>query len=64
LLNATLTRGHVDDRRPVPGLLQGLRGKIFGDRGYVSQKLAAQLLEDFGIEFFAKPRRGMKNNRN
>lgn len=25
--------------------------------GYVSQKLANQLLEDFGIQFFAKPRR-------
>jgi hypothetical protein len=32
-----------------------------GDRGYVSAKLATQLLEDFGIHFFAKPRRNMKN---
>lgn len=31
------------------------------DRGYVSQKLATQLLEDLGIQFFAKPRRNMKN---
>ncbi|WP_313931763.1 transposase [Nostoc punctiforme] len=36
-------------------------GKIFGDRGYVSEKLASQLLEQFGIQFFAKPRRNMKN---
>ena len=61
LLNVTLTPGNVDDRCPVPSLMQGLFGKIFGDRGYVSQKLAAQLLEEFGIEFFAKPRRDMKN---
>lgn len=61
LLNVTLTPGNVDDRRPVPLLLQGLRGKIFDDHGYVSQKLAAQLLKELGIEFFAKPRRDMKN---
>ena len=61
LLNAQLTPGNVDDRRPIPDLLQGLFGKFFADRGYVSQKLANQLLEEFGIQFFAKPRRNMKN---
>ena len=61
LLNVHLTPGNVDDRRPVPELLQGLFGKIFADRGYVSQKLAAQLLQEWGIQFFAKPRRNMKN---
>ncbi|AFZ28686.1 transposase IS4 family protein [Gloeocapsa sp. PCC 7428] len=61
LLNVTITPGNVDDRQPVPDLLSQLFGKIFADRGYVSQKLAAQLLEDFGIQFFAKPRRNMKN---
>lgn len=61
LLNVTLTPGNIDDRQPVPNLLSKLFGKIFGDRGYVSQKLADQLLEDFGIQFFAKPRRNMKN---
>ena len=54
LLNATLTPGNIDDRIPVPDLLSGLFGKIFADRGYVSQKLASQLLEEFGIQFFAK----------
>jgi hypothetical protein len=61
LLNVTLTPGNVDDRSPVPSLLKNLSGKIFADRGYVSQKLTAQLKEEFGIEFFAKPRRDMKN---
>jgi len=61
LLNAQLTPGNVDDRRPIPDLLQSLFGKFFADRGYVSQKLANQLLEEFGIQFFAKPRRNMKN---
>jgi Transposase DDE domain len=57
LLNVHLTPGNVDDRHPIPDLLQGLFGKIFADRGYVSQQLATQLLEEFGIQFFAKPRR-------
>jgi hypothetical protein len=61
LLNVTLTPSNVDDRQPVPDLLSQLFGKIFGVRGYVSQKLADQLLVDFGIQFFAKPRRNMKN---
>ena len=50
LLNVHLTPGNVDDRRPVPELLQGLFGKIFADRGYVSQSLAAQLLEELEIQ--------------
>lgn len=61
LLNVTLTPGNIDDRQPVPDLLTQLFGKIFADRGYVSQKLATLLLEDFRIQFFAKPRRNMKN---
>lgn len=61
LLNFTLTPGNTDDRKPVPHLLQECFGKAFADRGYVSKKLATQLLEDFGIAFFAKPRRNMKN---
>lgn len=52
LLNVTLTPGNIDDRQPVPDLLSHLFGKIFADRGYVSQKLASQLLE-FGVQFFA-----------
>ena len=61
LLNMTLTPGNTDDRKPVKELLQGLFGKIFADRGYVSKKLALELLQACGIEFFAKPRRNMKN---
>lgn len=61
LLNLQLTPGNVDDRKPVPDLLKSLFGKVFADRGYVSQKLATQLFEQLGIEFFAKARRNMKN---
>ncbi|MEM1281789.1 MAG: IS982 family transposase [Cyanobacteria bacterium P01_H01_bin.152] len=61
LLNIQVTPGNSDDRRPVCDLLKGLYGKVFADRGYVSKALAKQLFETFGIEFFAKPRRNMKN---
>ncbi|AUC61256.1 IS982 family transposase [Cyanobacterium sp. HL-69] len=61
ILNMSLTPGNVDDRKPVTELLETLWGKVFGDRGYVSAKLATELLEEYGIEFFAKPKRNMKN---
>lgn len=61
LLNLTLTPGNTDDRKPLAQLLKVLFGKVFADRGYVSSRLAQQLLQTWGIEFFAKPRRNMKN---
>jgi transposase len=61
LLNVHITPGNVDDRQPVLNLLKSLFGKVFADRGYVSQVLSEKLLHDFGIEFFVKPKRNMKN---
>lgn len=61
LLNVLLTPGNVDDRQPVPRLLQRLFGKVFGDRGYVSQKLALQLWQHAGIQLVTKLKRNMKN---
>jgi hypothetical protein len=37
LLNFYITAGNTDDRRPVPYLARKLFGKLFGDKGYVSQ---------------------------
>lgn len=61
LLNVQITPGNTDERKPVPNLLRSLFGKVFADRGYVSQSLAQRLFHELGIEFFAKPRRNMKN---
>lgn len=61
LLNITVTPGNTDDRKPVLNLLKGLTGRVFADGGYVSKKLAKDLLDTFGIHFFAKPRRNQKN---
>lgn len=62
ILNITITPGNVDDRKPVLDLLRGIFGKVFGDRGYVSKSLAEKLLKDYKINFFAKPKRNMKNH--
>lgn len=61
LLDFTLTPGNIDDRQPVPKLLQQLFGKVFADKGYVSQKLAKRLLETVGVQLITKLRRNMKN---
>ena len=55
-----LTPGNTDDRTPVPKLLQQLFGKVFADKGYVSQKLAKQLLNTAGIQLITKLKRNMK----
>lgn len=61
LLNIQLTPGNTDDRRPVDTLLATVGGKVFADRGYVSQPLASRLLRTLGIHFVTKLRRNMKN---
>ncbi len=61
LLNLALTPGNVDDRRPVPRLVKRLFGKIFADKGYVSQPLCQQLLETLGLQLITKLKSKMKN---
>jgi hypothetical protein len=56
-----LTPGNVDDRRPVPRLVQRLFGTLFGDRGYISQQLAADLFINHGLHLITKPRKNMRN---
>jgi len=62
LLKVVLTPGHVDDRKPVPSLTQGLFGKLFGDRGYISKDLAKHLRETFDVQLITKLRKNMKNH--
>ena len=59
ILNFVLTSGEVDDRKPVPDLLQGLFGKVFGDKGYISAALFEQLFAQ-GIELITRLKKGMK----
>jgi len=55
-----LTAGNVDDRKPVPDLMKTLIGKLFGDKGYISQKLSDQLLKQ-GIQLVTRIKKNMKN---
>ena len=61
LLNAIVTPGNTDDRQPVGELLGGMFGNVFGDRGYISQALCAQLRQESKIHLTTKVRRKMKN---
>jgi Transposase DDE domain len=60
LLAFTLTPGNVDDREPVPTLTTDLFGKLFGDKGYLSQALFKELY-DQGVQLITGIRSNMKN---
>lgn len=61
LLNVLLTPGNVDDRKPVPKLVRRLFGKVFGDKGYISNDLYQLLLNTFGVQLVTKLRSNAKN---
>ena len=61
ILQFCITPGNVDDRKPVPGLSKKLFGKLFGDKGYLSQALAKRLREMFDLHLITKLRKNMKN---
>jgi hypothetical protein len=60
LMGCYLTPGNVDDRRPVPHMVKDLWGKLFGDKGYISQALAA-LLQGQDLQLITKLKKNMKN---
>ena len=60
LLACQLTPGSVDDRKPLPDLAKTLWGKLFGDKGYISQPLFEQLFSQ-GLELITSIRKNMKN---
>jgi hypothetical protein len=60
LLPFTLTPGNIDERAPVPQFAKQLFGKLFGDKGYLSQPLAKQLANLFGVELITPRRKNMK----
>lgn len=60
ILAFALTPGNTDDRKPVPEMAKSLMGKLFGDKGYVSQALFEQL-QATGLELISRRRNNMKN---
>lgn len=59
ILGMRLTPGNVDDRQPVPAMVGRVWGKLFGDKGYLSQTLSARLLMQ-DLQLITKVRKNMK----
>ncbi len=60
LLALKLTLANVDDRVPVPEMIQTLFGKLFGDKGSISQPLF-ELLFERGVQLITKLKKNMQN---
>ena len=63
ILSFCITQANVDDREPLKneGFLKDIFGKLFGDKGYISEKLQKLLFVD-GIELITSIRNNMKNS--
>ena len=63
IINFAFTEANGDDRQPLISgkLLKEIWGKLFGDRGYISQNLFLTLFVD-GIHLITKIRKNMKNS--
>ncbi len=59
LLNGRLTPGNVNDRKPLPRLLQGIVGKLYADKGYLSTSLT-EALKVLGVDLVTKVRKNME----
>ncbi len=60
LLSWFVTPGNCDDRQPVRHLAKGLWGKLFGDKGYISNPLKL-LLGEQNLELITKSKKNQKN---
>lgn len=60
LLRVKITQGNVDDRSPVVFLVQNVIGKLFGDKGYISQTLFEKLYAK-GLKLITPLKKTMKN---
>ena len=63
LLSFAVTQANVDDREPLKneGFLKQIFGKLFADKGYISEKLQKLLFVD-GVELITSIRNNMKNS--
>ncbi len=60
LLSFTITPGNVHDTKPVEGLAENIFAKLFGDKGYISQKLFEKLMSK-GVQVITNLKSNMKN---
>jgi hypothetical protein len=60
IVRLVVTPGNTDDRAPVRSMVEGLMGKLIGDKGYLCKKLFEDLFEG-GIQLITKIKKNMKN---
>ena len=60
IVKASFSSGNKDDRKQLKLMIKDMFGKIFGDRGYISQQLFQELLEQ-GVFMVTRVRKNMKN---
>jgi len=62
ILNFVITQGNVDDRQPLKNekFIEAIKGKLYGDKGYLSKDLANMLFVD-GLHLITNIRDNMKN---
>lgn len=60
ILSVHFTPGNTDDRVPLPKMVKGILGKLFGDKGYISKELSEKLLKQ-GLQLITNLRSNMKN---
>ena len=60
ILSFLLTKGNISDIVPVEKLSKGIIGKLYGDKGYISNQLFEKLYNN-GLKLFTTLRSNMKN---
>ena len=60
LLAFKVTTGNINDRSPVEELTKNLSGKLYGDKGYISQSLFERVLQN-GVQLITSLKKKMKN---
>jgi hypothetical protein len=58
-MSVSLTKANVDDRKPVPKLVESLKGWLFADKGYLGQAFMEKLKQQ-SIDIFTKIKKNMK----
>ena len=61
IMAVRITAANVHDRHPLAALTDGLQGKVFGDKGYISKEMMQQLWQR-GLHLITGIRRDMKNH--
>lgn len=59
LLSFQITKGNRDDRKSVKYLCKNLLGKVYADKGYISQKLFEEMFE-VGVKIVTQMKKNMK----